>query len=235
VGYSFGENALSLTLKQTKPDGDQRPRDISIATLLDDLEGNDFQIEDILTVVSVTTDEGSFELRGPLFHLEVALAILEMQKKGIKPFASEWFWFDSSVSDSEPRIRYSFFAVYQDTIVREEISFVDSPGSGFDPTIFDSEDDPSNSSGLFACVAYWFRWFLRGARDSSWKSARAAYWYRRFYRETRIGQIMVLSPDSPLLHYYPEGRPWQLLRDVRYLLWAAIALLALIVFLLIRK
>lgn len=227
IGYSFGEKVLSLPLKRIGPDGEQQPQeDISIGTLLDDLEGRDFQIKDILTIVSVTTDAGSFELRGPLFHLQLVVAILELQKEGIKPFASEWFWFDSRDSDAGPWIGYSFFAVYQDKLVREEISFVDSPGSGFDPAVFDSGDDSDDYS--------------------SWQLAKAAYWYRRFYQEAKLGKLMVLRPDVPVLHYYPEGRPWlklegespssvELLGNIRSLLRVAIVLLALIVFLLIRK
>lgn len=237
VGYSLSEKALGLTLKQTELDGDERPqRDISIATLLDDLQGKDFQIEDILTVASITTEAGSFELRGPIFHLEVTVAILELEKEGIKPFASEWFWFETSESDSGPAIFHSFFVVHvkEDKIVRQEIRFLDSAESGFDPAIFDSGDDRSNSSWLLTHAAPLYRQFLPG-RDLNWQLVRAAYWYRWFYRETRVGQVMVLSPDLPPLHYYSEGRPWRILRNVRYLLWAVIALLTLIVFLLLRK
>jgi hypothetical protein len=40
----------------------------------------------------------------------------------------------------------------------------------------------------------------------SWQKAKIAYWYRKFYQETRTGQLMVLRPDEPTLHYFPEGR-----------------------------
>jgi hypothetical protein len=222
----LSEQALSLTLNQTKPEGNQQPCEVSIATIADELEGKDFQIEDDLIRVRVTTPVGSFELRGLSFHLKVAVVILELQKEGIKPFASQWFWYDTDESDTSPTTRYSFFVIHKDKIVREEISFLDYSGSGFDPAAFDSGDDSDD--------------------DSPWQLAQAAYWYRQFYQEMKLGQLMVLRPDTPVLHYYPEGRPWlklagepissvALLGSIRTLLRLAIVLLALIAFLLIRR
>ena len=167
--YSFDyEKVFGLPLKQTKRCGDEQLKeDTSIGKLLEELKGKDFQIEDILTVVSVITDGGSFELRGPTFHLKVAVAILELQKEGIKPLASEWFWFDTDASGTNPTISYSFFVVHRDRIVREAISFLDYPESGFDPVVFDAGDDSSGSD--------WHRWFITPSSNSSWEIARAAY------------------------------------------------------------
>ncbi len=227
MAYSFGEKALSLTLKQTKRDGDQQPREISIAALLDEVKGRDFQIEDTLTIVRVVTDESSFELRGSTFHLKAAVTILDLQKEGVKPFASRWFWFDTGESDTTPTKNYAFFVIHEEEIIREEISFLDYPDSGFDPTIFEAGDDARRSS--------WLRHLIPPSSEASWQLASAAYWYRRFYRETKMGQLMVLRPDWPELHYFPEGRSWH----KRYkfsLIWTAIGvLLVLIVALLIRK
>jgi hypothetical protein len=225
VVYSFGERALNASLKQSRWHGDEKvEEDTSIERLLQDLEGKRFQVEDNLTAISITTETGSLNLHGPPFNCRLAATILELLKEGIKPLASRWVWYDTDESDTDPTTSYSFFVIHEDRIVRERVSFLDFHNSGFDPAVFDSGDDSD---------------------DSNWDLAWAAYWYRRFYRETRVGQLMVLRPDMPALHYYPEGRPWHKLegavssvddlRRVRALLWVAVSLLALIAFLLIRK
>jgi hypothetical protein len=225
VVYSLGERALSLPLKATKSHaGQQTGEETSIAKLLEALKDNNYQVEDDLVAVNITTEAGSLRLQGPTFNCKLAGIILELRREGIKPFASEWFWYDTDESDTDPTVSYSFFVADGDNIVRESVSFLDYSGSGFDPAVFDSVDDSS---------------------DSDWFLARAAYWYRRFYRETRIGQLMVLRPSMPVLHYFPDGRPWYkltasvasngLLRHIPFLLWIVVALLAAITFLLIRK
>ncbi len=225
VVYSLGERALNLSLKMTKsPAGPHAEEEISITKLLENLKGNSYQVEDNLVAVRVTTAAGSLRLQGPTFNCKLATILLELQREGVKPFASEWFWYDTDESDTDPTVSYSFFVADGDNIVRESVSFLDYLGSGFDPAVFDSGDDSS---------------------DSDWFLARAAYWFRRFYRETRAGQLMVLRPSMPVLHYYPDGRPWYklaasvpsngLLRHIPFLLWIVIALLAVITFLLIRR
>jgi hypothetical protein len=225
VVYSLSELALRLPLTQTRRDGDQQLEDdTSIEKLLESLEGRDFQVEDETVAIRITSEMGSLRLKGPTFNCRLASAILELFKNGIKPFASRWFWYDTDESDTDPQTRYKFFVVHEDRIVRESVSFSDYSGSGFDPTVFDSGD---------------------GSDDSNWDLAWAAYWYRRFYRETLIGQLMVLRPDLPVIHHYPEGRSWHKLtapvasidplKQIRFLLWVAIALLAFLAFWLIQK
>ncbi|WP_263366672.1 hypothetical protein [Edaphobacter bradus] len=209
MAYSLALSALELPLKQIKGTGDQRQEeDITLGKLLKDIEGQEFQIDDQLTAIDVTTETGSLALRGPNFNLKLANTILELRKEGIKPLAAKWFWWDKDDSSSDPVISYVFFVVHdeEDKIVREEVRFLDYPGSGFDPAVFESIDSPP----------FW-------SSEPRWDLAWAAYWYRRFYKETKVGQLMVLRPDVPVLYYYPEGRPWYKRRilqwEVRVLLF----------------
>jgi hypothetical protein len=74
--------------------------------------------------------------------------ILGLQKDGVKPLASKWFWLETSKSNTDPAVFHSFFVVHEGNegkIVREEIRFMDSSGSGFDPAVFDSGHDRINS------------------------------------------------------------------------------------------
>ena len=114
-----------------------------------------------------------------------------------------WFWYDSDRSeDSE---RHSFFVVYGDKIVREEVSLLDYPGSGFDPLIFHAESSP------------------RG----SFERARIQFWYRKFYTETLLGQLMVLRKPE-LSDRWNLDRPTRLLRKIQVLLWILIALVGVV-------
>jgi hypothetical protein len=221
VMYSLAIKALDLPLKQVQGDGEQRQEGtITIAKVLQDFGGRDFQVAYDITSITVTSGSDAVNLQGPSFNIKLAFAILGLRKEGIEPYAARWFWYDKAVSN-DPTETYRFFVVHQDKIVRDEISFHDYTGSGFAPSVFEGDD------------------------DEDWLVAWAAYWYRRFYRETTVGQLMTLRPDVPRLHYYPEGRPpalangsssvVALLRHIRSLLWAAIAILAFIVFLLVQK
>lgn len=107
----FGDEScpLNLPLKQTKINGDQQlEQDTSIEKLLQCLEGREFQVEDELVAISISTEASSLRLHGPTFNCKLAGAILELQKEGIKPLASEWFLYDTDESDTDPAVRYSF-------------------------------------------------------------------------------------------------------------------------------
>ncbi len=225
VAYFLGEKALNLPLTLVRNGGDLgQEENTSMGELLLSLKGKEFQIEDQLTSVCVTTETHSMTLRGPTFNCRLAAVVLQLQKEGVEPFASSWFWYDKDVSDTDPTDSYTFFVVHQDKIVREAISFLDYHASGFDPAVFDSGDDKDTSP---------------------WDVAKAAYWYRWFYRETRTGQLMTLRPDSPVLHHYEEGHAMvqdgnshaiaELLKQIRSLLWVGLVFLGIILFLLVRK
>lgn len=166
------------------------------------------------------------------------MALLELRRDGCgHALYAEWFWYDSDHPTEDLAYSYAFFVVCNDKIVSERVSFVDRRDSGFDPSAFEAADESQ---------PVW-----RSHPD--WQGALTQYWYRKFYRETRTGQLMVLRPDAPTLHYYPEGRwnigglartgiakalnlsplesvgdrlQWQLIK-IQYLLWAIILLLAL--------
>jgi hypothetical protein len=184
----------------------------------------------------IKTDAETLEVRGLPFHEELLAALLDLKQHG-DPFSAEWFWYDSDHPTEDLEYSYTFFVVCKDTIVRESISFFDRTGSGFDPSVFDAADE---SPPLWKS-------------HPSWHKAIVRYWYRKFYQETRTGQLMVLRPDGPELHCYPEGRwniggfartrmakelnlsplesvgeqlQWQL-HKIQYLLWAIILLLGM--------
>jgi hypothetical protein len=226
--YSFGERALNLPLKKIIGTGnEQREEDTTVGKLLQELSGQEFAVDDDIISIDISTQAGSLTLRGPMFNHRIATVLLELQKEGIRPLASRWFWYDKDDSGTEPSVSYTFFVAHEDKIVRDAVSFLDYLGSGFDPTVFEAGDDDTGP-----------RW------DFAW----AAHWYRRFYRETTIGKLMVLRPDLPLLHYFPEGREtnssgtgdgvlsgYGVLRQIRTALWLAVVLLAVIAFLLFVK
>lgn len=144
--------------------------------------------------------------------------MLGLLKDRINAFETRWFFYDEDACAQDPINSYQFCAVHRDQIIREEVRFFDSSDSGFDPTVFDSGE---------GIQPIWFN-------HARWDLAWTAFWYRRFYKETRPGQLMVLRPDNPVLHYYPEARQWnnlsgavsnaQMLSHIRLQLWVAIAL-----------
>lgn len=185
--------------------------------------------------VQITTDNDKLEFKGSQFNCELLKKLLQLRKDGVNPFSSLWFWYDSDSCREDPQESYRFFVVYNDKIVREDISFGDYHGNGFDPDIFVSEKESDS---------LWFN-------DLDWSEARTRFWYRKFYSEARMGQLMVLRPDEPILYHYPRAQTLDsvpgsqvpgavagsldksqsvtLLRTYR-LLWVALPLLAAIAF-----
>lgn len=224
--YSLSEKALALPLVKSR--GDHRDAEnTSIAELLRELNGQEFKLQDELTSIAIERESEQFRIKGPSFNLKLALSLLELQREGIKAFATRWFWYDKESSSTDPTDSYRFFVAHESNIVRTEVLFLDYSGSGFDPTVWESYDADD---------------------DENWLVAWAAYWYRRFYKETQIGQLMILRPDSPTLHYYPEGHAsggpstsettsemLRLQRQLRALLWIIIALLAFIAYRFVSK
>ena len=159
---------------------------------------------------------------GPSFNHELLGVLLHFRKDGIDPFKTWWFWYDINRCMEEPNDIYSFFVVYGEKIVHEQVQFSDNPRSGFDPSVFDALDDReqlySNQTALY--------------------EADTRFWYRKFYTETRTGQIMVLRRDNPKLFDYespqkvPDSTPLLenalgLLKKIHTLLWILIILACL--------
>src|SRR5262245_41293555 len=123
--------------------------------------------------------------------------LLALNAEGTEPDSCLWFWYHSDSSRKNPHDTYSFFVASDDKIVRENISFDDYLDSGFDPTIFEANDDINDE---------FFTRTPPGLNTPSWREARTKFWYLKFYAETRTGQLMVLGPDKPLLYDHARAR-----------------------------
>jgi hypothetical protein len=143
----------------------------------------------------IKTDVGVVSLKGASFNRQLLSALLGLEKEGINSlFGTHWFWFDSDHVLDDPHECYKFFVVSGEQIVREQVSFSDYSGSGFDPSVF-VEANPVEK-------AIW-------ARESDWAEAKDRCWYRKFYNETGTGQLMLLRPDSPALFHYERSQDRQ--------------------------
>lgn len=220
----FKPTAYWLDIKKVKSlalNGAGQPT--TIGDVLKQLEGHEVKsVEDGPLEAEVETDQGTFTFKGISFNREVLLHVLNLEKEGISPSFSQWFWFDKCHNLRNAMESYSFFVLspFDNKIIREHIRFFDHAGSGFDPSIF---------------IAYegdiW-NW----ADDSDWEEARVRYWYRKFYEETQTGQLMCLRPDKPSLHYYAQDRYVRgreegiqsLLSKIYILLWVLVVVTVLL-------
>ena len=144
-------------------------------------------VEDGVWETEIKTDRGTFLLKGDSFNRKLLEVLLNLQKDGTDNlFATRWFWFDEDYCLTDIQESYSFFVVSGSKLVREHITFYDSPGDGFDPSVF--------VAGNPFTLGFW-------RRERDWGEAYVRYWYRYFYKETQTGQLMVLRPDEPKLHY----------------------------------
>jgi hypothetical protein len=143
-------------------------------------------------LTQVTTETGELIFDGPQFNQGVLKLLLKFRQERIDPIDASWFWYDARSCMDEPMESYKFFVVYDDRIVREEVSFVDHGGSGFDPSILRAAD-------VWLSPAGW-------TNEKEWLDAQIRFWYRKFYQETKTGQLMVLRTDEPELYHFPEGR-----------------------------
>jgi hypothetical protein len=168
------------------------------------------------------TDSEKLSLWGPSFNCQILGAMLNLRKKGVDPFRTQWFWYDINRCIEEPHEIYIFFVVYDDKIVWERVEFSDYTQSGFDPSIFDARDDREPIYSIQAAM----------------EKAEIRFWYRKFYLETRTGQIMVLRHDHPRLYDYETQRRGPdsssllehavgLLTKIHTLLWVLIVLACL--------
>lgn len=176
----------------------------------------------VILRLKVKTENGEIVLKGPSFNCALLRELLALKAEGIEPFSSLWFWYDSDSCRDDPHETYSFFVVSGDKIVREDVSLSDYHDSGFDPTIFQSDNDADS---------LWFN-------DADWREARTRFWYRKFYKETRTGPLMVLRPDEPILYHYARPQTQSIESELRFvtllktyrLLWVALPLLVAIAF-----
>lgn len=181
---------LPLTKKYKK---EEKTEEISttVGEAYKSLAEQPFEIEPYSVLgVQITANNDKVEFKGPAFNCQVLEALLLLRKDGINPFSSLWFWYESDSCRDDPHESYRFFVVHSDKIVRESLSFSDYHGNGFDPDIFVPEEESD------------FIWF----NDADWSEARTRFWYRKFYSETRMGQLMVLRPDEPILYHYPRAQ-----------------------------
>lgn len=151
--------------------------------------------------VKLATEAGDTVLLCPCspFCGQLVSMFLEFRSESVNPFATSWYWFDSDSVTDDPHERHAFFVVHHDKIIREQVSFSDHSGSGFDPRSFVTDVDSA---------PIWFS-------EKGWSDARLRYWYRKFYRDTATGQMMVLRSDEPDLFHFPEGRLLRLLYKSR--------------------
>jgi len=223
--------ALPLTKKSAEEEQTGQTS-TTVGDVYESLINQHFEIEPFSILgVRVTTDTEKLQLKGAQFNCDVLGELLRLTKDGVNPFSARWFWYNEDSCRDEPHEMYSFFVVYQDKIVRDNVSFSDYHGNGFDPAIFESDEGHDD---------IW-------RNDSEWREATTILWYRRFYSETRTGQLMVLRPDEPLLYHYQRTQTSSdivpgaqvsevavhssitLLRTYR-LIWIALPLLAAIAF-----
>lgn len=234
TAYWLGSKATELSLTPVGPEDGWRKQDaITLLALLREL--GDSQIQNVAKgmtgalgfrdAVKITTSTGVRVFSGPDFNLEVAKAILELKRDGINAFdGAMWFWYDTDTCAVDPMTRYSFFVVKNNAIVRENISFLDSPESGFDPSVFETGEETA---------PIW-------SNDSKWKEAQSAYWYRRFSQDTQLGRLMLLRVEKPqpLIPYFQDESLTEsvfargVLLQVRSLLIAVVIVLGLIAVLL---
>lgn len=156
------------------------------------------QLESGYRVDTLKTRNGDIFISGAGFSLNILRMIFEFINEGLNPFNLNWYWYDSSSCLEEPIEHYTFFVVADGKgIVREHVRFSDSPGAGFDPTVFTFDDSEPMWSG-----------------EKAREVARCRYWYRKFYNETACGQLMTLRPDCPILHYYADDHDGELKQPV---------------------
>jgi hypothetical protein len=201
-----------------------KERPLTVAGIYSRLVRCKFEVEErpVILRLNVKTENGEIVLKGPSFNCAMLRELLALKAEGIEPFSSLWFWYDRDSSREDPHDIYNFFVVSGDKIVREDVVLGDYHESGFDPTIFQSDN---------AVDSIWFN-------DADWREARTRFWYRKFYTETRTGQLIALRPDEPILYHYQRPQTRNIARELQFvtllktyrLLWVALPLLVALAF-----
>ena len=223
VAYSLNKKAWELPLTRLSPGGDQGQEEAtSVVDVLVSLKGKQIQKIESIVTTEITTEQGIVVLGGPSFNRAIAEAFLNLQKDGINPFETRWFWYDNDHVTDDLMARYTFFAVHREAIVREDVSFTDYADSGFDPSVFEANEDSR---------PIW-------RNHPEWDKAWVRYCYRKFYTQTRTGQLMVLRPDEPILFHYERPQIRNPAQEIQFatqlkiyrLLWVAMPLLVALAF-----
>jgi len=216
IGYLLSDKGLAFPLQQTKTsaNGSREDQIISIWELLKELESKSYQVDDQLTRLLVATESETRKLAANCCALTVTNVLLEAWRQGIKPRHLIWFWLETDTF--ETGISHSFFVVDDegDRIFREEMKLVEGPepSSHFDRSMFGPAYDSR------------FNFNMRR-------------WYGRFYQETKIGKSLMLVPawvrfwTGPKIFYYSGD--WK--SDIRAIRFLLVAILACLIFLIIRR
>jgi hypothetical protein len=188
VSYWLYAKILELPLTQKLDDG-KTDEPTTIGVVYNSLKGKQITPESGRAQLA-TTDGAKFLLGGPDFNLRMLDVMLRLRAEGIDPFMTGWFYYTHDHCLKDVDESYSFFIVHDERIVREQVTLFDDPHSGFDPSVFGTDDlsDPVWSDA------------------EAVSEASAKYWYRKFYSETPAGQLMVLRSDHPKLFYHDELR-----------------------------
>lgn len=166
-----------------------------------------------------TTDGSRLNLKGSSFNRHILETLLTYRAGGLNLFSAVFYYYDEDYCLEDPQQCFTFFVVHDGKIIRERQSFFDHCDSGFDPSVLETDSDPT--------------W----AHEGEWAEAQAKFWYRKFYSETRTGQLMTLRTDNPTLFFNKDrtaldiigslGAITRSLNTVRLLLWALLILAAI--------
>jgi hypothetical protein len=225
VGYSLSERILEIQLKCVT-DG-KLPSDaqqVTLRELIEQLKERHFQVsQDAIMGFTISLDDKSISVSGPSFNVDLAHIILKLSTEGKSHFGIRFFYYSKASCLTDPHERYEFFLTEGEEIIRESVTFSDYHGSGFDPAVFESFED---------LESLW-------SDEDNWRRASDALLYRKFYSTTRTGQLMVLRPDKPQLHYITREDasgsvlPRTAHSELKRPLWAIAILLAVIAWLMI--
>lgn len=226
VGYSLSERILEIELK-CATDGKpcSEAQQMSFGELIEQLKERHFQVsKDSILGFTISLDDKSISVSGPSFNVDLAHIILTLSTEGKSYFRIRFFYYSKASCLTDPHERYEFFLTDGEEIIRESVAFSDYHGGGFDPGIFESFEDSEH---------IW-------NDDDKWRYASDALVYRKFYSTTRTGQLMVLRPDKPQLHYITREDasgnvlPHSPYSGLKRPLWLIAVLLAIIALLMVR-
>ena len=82
---------------------------------------------------------------GSSFNCEVAHLLLDLQKDGVNGFDVQLFWHDKDHVTDDLVASYTFFVVYKDEIIREEVIFCDSSGANSKSDLFSRCRGPTSN------------------------------------------------------------------------------------------
>src|SRR5581483_4290489 len=169
ISYSI-HNGWELPLNVIEEDGAQKKaRAMTVGALATELSKQQIEKIESGMTTEISTATGTTEVDGLSFNRSIAEAMLRLQADGINYLYTQWFWFDQDHVTDDMMRSYSFFVVHNDAIVCERVTFCDYGDSGFDPAVFQANED----------------------RQPIWRShpeldaASVRYWYRKFYTETK--------------------------------------------------